>query len=232
MPALLGGIVYLDAVLGRLDGELVRRLDGRVLIAVDDADHHALHVAELAVGFFEDGLGARHAAEIQIPDAAFDHGAQLLQRLVALGGLEADGLLNDRAQTLPGVLGRARIPAAHAAQLRVLALVLERELAAAERIVHHKAYRVDVRGGGELTVPVQLRRDKVQLLPRPGALPGGTEGDLALLAQADVLRVDAAPAASVPDLRDHGAAEVRNERAQRLLVHLRKFFPQSLIRFK
>ena len=129
-------------------------------------------------------------------------------------------------------LMRLGITAAHAPKLGIVALPFQREFGPAYGIVHQKSDGVYVRRGGELTVPVLFRRDKLQLLSLPGRFAHRTEKDFPLLTQADIFRIDTASAASGSDLSHYGAAQIRDKRAKLLLIHLRELFSQSLFRFK
>ena len=182
----------------RLRGSFSGRLRFRLVVIAlfYDADHHPLYVAQVVVILLEDGLGARHIAEVKILDAAVEHGAQLVKRLVPVCSLEAYALFDYFAEPAPRRLGRGVIISAHAAQLRVAAFVLKRESAAADGIVHQHADGIDVGRCGELPVPVQLRRDELELLALPGAFSGRADGDAAVIVNAYVARVYTAAAAS------------------------------------
>ena len=228
---LLHGFIDLDAVLRLAGSQNLGGSDGCVLIFFDDAHHHALDVVEIVVVLFENGLGAGHAAGIEVFQAAVHHDAQFFERLITLGRLKADGLFNDRAEAAARALRCGGVAAAHALEL-LIALTVIGKPALVQGVIHEQTDGVDIGCGGELTVPILLGRDELQLLPLPGAFPGGADGDGAAVVYTDVVGVDAAPAAAGADFGDHGAAQIRDERAQLLLVHLREFFTQSLFRFK
>ena len=226
------GLIELHALLRlrRLHG--LRRGNGMILVFFDDADHHALHVVELAVVFAENRLRAGYAAEIEVFQAAIHHDAQLLQRLIALSRFEADTLFDDGTEALPRAPGGVGIPAAHAAKLWILTLPFQRKLPLVHRVVHEKSDGIHVRRRGKLTVPVELRGHKLQLLPLPWAFPRRAEGDFPLLAEAYIFGIDAASAPSRPHLGNHRAAEIRDKGAKLLLIHLREFLSESFLRFK
>ena len=132
----------------RLRGSFSVRLRFRLVVIAlfYDADHHPLYVAQVVVVLLEDSLGARNVAEVKILDAAVEHGAQLVKRLVPVGSLEAYALFYYLAEPAPRRLGCGVIVPAHAAQLRITALVLKRKPAAADGVVHQHADRVNVGG--------------------------------------------------------------------------------------
>ena len=212
---LMCGGVNLDVL-----GHGVRCVPGLVAVALFNyPDHHALNIVKVVVTLFEDSFGARNTAEIEVLYTAVEHGSQLIEGLIAVGGLEADAFFNDRTQTAPGNFRRGVILAVHAAQLRVFTLVLQRQMTAVYRVVHEHSYGVDVGRGGKLAVPIELRSDKLQLLPLPGTLTGGADGDAAAVVHAYIIRVDTAAAPSGADLCNDSAAESGDKLAELLTIH-------------
>ena len=212
----LGGIVELKALLGAffLLGGL-----GLLILFLQDAQHHPLHLAEFIVVLLEDGLGAGDAAEIEVLDAAVQNCPQLFKGLVALSCAEAYAFFNYLADPAAGGLGCGKVSPAHAPEMGVVTLTLQRKLTAGKGIVHQHAHRVHIRGCRQLALPVYLRGGKVLLLPLQRVLPGRAETDGAVFVDAYILRKNAAAPAPCTHLKNHLAAEGGDELAQFLLIH-------------
>ena len=164
----------------------------RLAALFDDVHHHALDLAEVIVFLFEDRLRAGAAAQVLVVHAAFQHDLQLFRALVTVLGLEGRGLLQHLAKALAGSFGHRKRLAAHAGQLPAGGSRIVRELPLVQAVDHKKGQGINVRRGAGVSVPVHLRRYKLQLLAGPFFHFGGTHGKGAVFVPADVFGKDAA----------------------------------------
>ena len=227
-----------DLLHGLLGAQLLDRLAGsggglgcvgrRVrlrLSAADDGHHHLFHLAQFARVLVENAAGSFLAAEILVVRAAVEHDGQLFHTLVALLLPEGQRLFHHLGQPGAAALRRADGFAAHARELGVAALPLKGELSAGQTVVQQQSRGIDVRRLALFPVPVQLRRDEIQLLPVPVAPAAVADDQLARRVPAQVFRIDAAAIVIAGFAADH-PAELQNQIEERLPAHAFYLFPQ------
>ena len=168
----------------------------------EDAEHHALDLAELLLGLVEHLLCGRHIAAL-LGIILLERGAQLRRGGVAVGRPALRGARDDLCKIAPGLARQRQRLAVHAAaqrgghilRLRRAVVRVKRQTAAHHARIQQQAERIHVGRGIERAAPENLGRHELQLLGRPVLrvrAGGRAETDRTVPGTADVVRADAA----------------------------------------
>ena len=194
---------------------------GRGGLLGEDAEHHALDLAELLLGLVEHLLRGRHIASL-LGIILLERDAQLRRRGVAVGRPALRGARDDLREIAPGLARQRQCLAVHAAaqrgghilRLRRAVIRVKRQTAAHHARIQQQAERIHIGRGIERAAPENLRRHELQLLGRPVLrvrASGRAETDRTVPGTADVVRADAAVVC--PALRQD-AADRLSQRGQ------------------
>lgn len=183
----------------------------RFLISFDDLKHHLFQIAELFFVLLENRLRAGFLLQQAVVFTVIQHHRQFLRRPVTFILLEAKRFFNNVSKMGSGCRGCVHGLPAHAHQLGIVALPLERELAFAGAVIEQQAEGVDIRLWTGFVVPVNLRCDIFEFLLAPVAFLCRTDPDCSVGTTADVLRIDSAVIGLVSRLRLDLTADLRHK---------------------